>query len=63
MWLMVLKIYEMTYTVQRDTLEEAKEAARESIDHWKKAGVKYDFKPEFYEAVRRKEVEESFSYT
>ena len=63
MWLMVLRIYEMTYTAQRETLEEAKEAARENIDYWTKAkhDVKYPFKPEFYEVVRREE-EEGFSY-
>ena len=62
MWLMVLKMGEMTYTAHRETLEEAKQAAKETIDHWKKADVKYPFKPEFYEVVRREEEEEKFSY-
>jgi predicted RNase H-like HicB family nuclease len=61
-WLMVLKIHEMTYTAKRDTLEEIKQLAKENIDYWKEHGVEYPFKPEFYEVVRREEEEEKFSY-
>ena len=62
MWLMVLKINEMTYTAHRETLEEAKQAAKETIDYWKKSYPHFPFKPEFYEVVRRDEEEEKFSY-